>query len=1150
MKDFQELLKENSLFGNAAEQEAFIKDDTNVAEAFVFNFLGILGLLNGAQDNSRIKRYLRADKKVRIDNIGVRNNDMSLSLKLVHDKGWFRTSATVNQITRFLAKLKTGKLDNVNSAIVQEWVKSMKTQKFLMALGARLRKIVMEFLEDENPDLHLLAANLKGYYRMYPETSGEFNGLARKTKLMTISERDQAQMEKEKAEREKMPPTREVAEFLKTTHDSARFGKPVVDYDATDWQKKYGDRALEAVQIANFIFTRARVKGPNDVPTDPQPSSHYNKTVFTKFITGVLDEFDADYLDAILIDNIVVAEDYTDVIVEMFAQSQTFKAWLAEKFRTIFEGDRYGVDRRIRSLKLLKSRLGIDVVRMGGASFIQRAASEIKDADSFSKIYKLGNEFELTKEEEFRKPIAEATTKLLEDVIATRDLTDIRTLMYQISGSNFSRIVAPDEASSRLFANKLHTAFVKAGRQEGVAALITDTWGEGGYYDFNANHLAKSIVKKFMVDAMDSPAKPHGTTSQYRSNISINPMLNYVDPEDAEKVVDKFIELAKKGNTEWRDDSWRRTGDSPEDQVEQGRYAEAMSVKIMQTMVNQHFIENHSSKEIMDRITYTFEKYLPDIGDKRKSELIHTAYNVISNFSKQNYRSQGGSESGRRAQMDLLIYNAQTTGLPLPLDPMEVLRNGGFDDVQPDQAEGLLTAMNEGKMQYLFSKEKIKSVYKREAKRRVKDFYFGLLFDNIEAHPDLVNDYYSKMDTYLQNDMRKHLVGAGALVSALQKGEIQPHTKVTHTRLKEMLSYNGVRVEEVLSGLGLRKKKNEPITEYIKRAKQMIDDSDGGLGKLLVDNEEWSEDQKRSKTVEIQDRYRNGKHGDIYLVIKNSFAVSLPEDDWIAFRRRMNQEGVDNQSVIPSFHGTGGVAATMILRYGFRVLKSGDASVVGRMLGDGIYFSNKIDKALQYCGNDGYGRQYGTRGYIFDMKSQLGQDGRDYRAAGLGRDHIRSPEWAVRDGRSQLKIVRAYEVELISPTTYNKIKSQVDAEQAGGTVTEGFLPLTFEQFNEEYVNNMNEERFTIYDGNVFLPNGNAVWFEDVDVTDFPTGVRIEHSGNGIVVVFEGVERPAMHDVRYCTSMKDNAKNRYFDLMEERVAADNARREATEDSETA
>ena len=27
---------------------------------------------------------------------------------------------------------------------------------------------------------------------------------------------------------------------------------------------------------------------------------------------------------------------------------------------------------------------------------------------------------------------------------------------------------------------------------------------------------------------------------------------------------------------------------------------------------------------------------------------------------------------------------------------------------------------------------------------------------------------------------------------------------------------------------------------------------------------------------------------------------------------------------------------------------------------------------------------------------------------GLGRDHIRSPEWAVRDGRAQLKIVRAY----------------------------------------------------------------------------------------------------------------------------------------------
>ena len=206
--------------------------------------------------------------------------------------------------------------------------------------------------------------------------------------------------------------------------------------------------------------------------------------------------------------------------------------------------------------------------------------------------------------------------------------------------------------------------------------------------------------------------------------------------------------------------------------------------------------------------------------------------------------------------------------------------------------------MNDGKLDYLFSKEQIKGVYRREDKRRVKDLYFGLLFDNIESHPDLVNEYYLKMDTYLQNEMRKNLVGAGAIVHALDKGVIKPHDKITNTRLKEMLSFNDVKIEGILSGLGLRKKKNEPITEYIKRAKKMIDESDGGLGALLVDDDEWDEDKKRVETVSLVKNHRVGKHGDIYPVIKTSFSVNLPEDDWNEFARRMSDAGI---TVIQSF---------------------------------------------------------------------------------------------------------------------------------------------------------------------------------------------------------------------------------------------------------
>lgn len=55
----------------------------------------------------------------------------------------------------------------------------------------------------------------------------------------------------------------------------------------------------------------------------------------------------------------------------------------------------------------------------------------------------------------------------------------------------------------------------------------------------------------------------------------------------------------------------------------------------------------------------------------------------------------------------------------------------------------------------------------------------------------------------------------------------------------------------------------------------------------------------------------------------------------------------------------------MILRHGFKVIKSKDGIKACRMLGDGIYFSNVLDEVASYVGdmntnNNGYGRLYGS----------------------------------------------------------------------------------------------------------------------------------------------------------------------------------------------
>lgn len=115
--------------------------------------------------------------------------------------------------------------------------------------------------------------------------------------------------------------------------------------------------------------------------------------------------------------------------------------------------------------------------------------------------------------------------------------------------------------------------------------------------------------------------------------------------------------------------------------------------------------------------------------------------------------------------------------------------------------------------------------------------------------------------------------------------------------------------------------------------------------------------------------------------------------------KKMKDEGIDPGIMKPVFHGTGSIGASMILRYGFKVISSSDPSVVDRMLGDGIYFSNVLDKVAQYVGDEGFSRKKGIQGYIFEMMASLGKINRDYKSAGTGSifdvKSTVSPEWVV-----------------------------------------------------------------------------------------------------------------------------------------------------------
>jgi len=246
-------------------------------------------------------------------------------------------------------------------------------------------------------------------------------------------------------------------------------------------------------------------------------------------------------------------------------------------------------------------------------------------------------------------------------------------------------------------------------------------------------------------------------------------------------------------------------------------------------------------------------------------------------------------------------------------------------------------------------------------------------------------------------------------------GPIRPLMDLDKSRLLQVLEYNDIKVNMKKN----KRKKNESYKEYLDRVVQNTNLAED-IGELLVSRVDNTQDQLELKTIEYEN-YNSGRHGDTALEFLEEFDVqqSLTQPEYWEFR----DEQTDTV-MYPTFHGTGSVAASMILRKGFAVISANDASAVGRMLGNGIYYSNVLDKVAQYIGDTGFGRKKGTVGYIFEMEAVPGIKGTHHESAGLGGDGIRSPEWCVYNAGKQLSIRKAYKVRMVSTSLIRKLQDK------------------------------------------------------------------------------------------------------------------------------
>ncbi|QFR57815.1 ADP ribosyltransferase [Stenotrophomonas phage Moby] len=326
-----------------------------------------------------------------------------------------------------------------------------------------------------------------------------------------------------------------------------------------------------------------------------------------------------------------------------------------------------------------------------------------------------------------------------------------------------------------------------------------------------------------------------------------------------------------------------------------------------------------------------------------------------------------------------------------------------------------------------------------------------------KASSGISDAFFKTLPYELRHGVIDYVLTSKALIKfndIFQNSEIKPYDDMTVDRLGQILKYNKIDLPKV----NRRSIKTMADMEAILDTVKMIPDLElqPFTGDLDV------------VTAQLAG-HSNGRHGRQGPKVLRAWNVAVPVmvENFPGWQSAYLSE---TEITAPMFHGTGSVAASFILRNGFTLIPESDPSAVGKMLGNGIYMSNVIDKVSQYVGDAGYARAQGTRGFIFEMQVKLGKSPEEHRSAGLNssQDDIRSPEWCVFTPNSQLNIVKVYEIELVDSEEIDQIRMQHSAPVAP-TLSESFE----EHLMEAKTGGKPVSSWVFQDG--YIPTANGKW---------------------------------------------------------------------------
>jgi hypothetical protein len=421
------------------------------------------------------------------------------------------------------------------------------------------------------------------------------------------------------------------------------------------------------------------------------------------------------------------------------------------------------------------------------------------------------------------------------------------------------------------------------------------------------------------------------------------------------------------------------------------------------------------------------------------------------------------------------------------------------------------------KFKYAFTDDGVFDYFSdKERLDGISSSLFDLMVTNYKTKSDIVDSLFNDLGDKIKSKVKKNFDSTFKVMHDLKNSALPIKEDLDAKGIKKILEFNGIDLS-VISGNKMKFSKNkslsQSINEYMKDGTNIIEPL-----KIVELKTTEAENKKVTEKI-VNETHSGGRHGDIYPLILRQFEVHLPDVQFQEFKELMIKNNTHSE-IIPAFHGTGSIAANMILRYGFKVIPENDNSgigVAGRMLGDGIYFGTNIDKVLQYVGNAGMTRRLGTTGYVFEMENELGVQGEDYTSAGLGGDRIVSPEWCVYNANKQLKIIKAYEVKLVDRAELDKTLNEATNNRM----------MSFKEFNNAKKNNYTSYNF--YDRNVITPDGKIIKSSDVNDKTFKKGIRVEIRGK-ITSIIIPTRQLEFNDILSCYDLQDNALNKYLKLV--------------------